>query len=562
MRRCREKRYAGARAGYNSEHMRLAPYLFQKLFDLGAAHAFGIPGDLVLPLYEALGESPMRPILTTHEPSAGFAADAYARIKGIGVAVGTYGAGALNMVNATAQAYAEKSPVIVISGAPDIAGRNPELLIHHKVKSFETQLRIYEQITVASAALEDPSAAYREINRVIEAVGHEKRPGYLEIPRDMVWAEIAETEARPSFALERDTVALAEAMQEIVTRINRSRNPVILAGVEIMRLGLRDQLIRLAERYNLPVATSFMGKAVFPEHHPNFIGTYMGAAGHPYSLKMIEGSDCVLMLGAWLTDTETGMFTSMIARSTLIQISANEVAISRHRYGQIGLVEVLGALLESCEIKRREFLNEYVPEKPESLDRSLLATVFSELSRLDDRRYTFTTDVGDCLFGSVDLNAEVILNPGYYASMGFGVPAALGAGLAAPDRRPVALVGDGGFQMTGMELGTLVRYGLDAVVIVLNNRGYRSLQALGAREEICTIHPWDYMSIAEALGAMCVRVRTPEEFRAVLQAACDRAGVSLIEVQLDPDDRSPTLRRLGERVLARSAERRTRSAMT
>ncbi|MBI4400527.1 MAG: thiamine pyrophosphate-binding protein [Nitrospirae bacterium] len=527
--------------------MRLAPYLFQRLFDLGAAHAFGIPGDVILPLYEALEESPIRPILTTHEPSAGFAADAYARLKGIGVAVGTYGAGALNMVNPAAQAYAEKSPVVVISGAPDIADRNPDLLIHHKVRTFDTQLRIYEQATVASAALEDPATAYREINRVIETVRHEKRPGYLEIPRDMVWAEIAETAARPHFAPRRDAGALVEAMQDITARVNRSRNPVILAGVEIMRLGLRDQLIRLAECYNLPVATSFMGKAVFPEHHPNFIGTYMGAAGHPYSRLVVEGSDCLLMLGAWLTDTETGLFTSAIPRGTLIQVLANEVTVSRHRYDQVGLVEVMDALLERAEIKPREFRNEYVPERTEPQDRSLISAVFLELSRLDDRRYVFTVDVGDCLFGSVELNAENILNPGYYASMGFGVPAALGAGLAAPDRRPVALVGDGGFQMTGMELGTLVRYGVDAVVVVLNNGGYRSLEALGAARKICDIYPWDYVAVARAIRVTGVRVRTAEEFGFALQKACDRQGVSLIEVVLDPGDMSPTLRRLSRR---------------
>jgi indolepyruvate decarboxylase len=527
--------------------MRLAPYIFQRLFDAGAAHAFGIPGDTILPLYAALEESPIRHILTTHEPSAGFAADAYARLKGVGAAVGTYGAGALNMVNPIAQAYAEKSPVVVVSGAPDIAGRDPDLLIHHKVRTFDTQLRIYEQTTVASAALEDPATAYREINRVIEAVLHEKRPGYLEIPRDMVCVEIAETAGRLAFAPERDAMALTEAMQEITSRLNQSRSPVILAGVEIMRLGLRDRLVRLAERYNLPVSTSIMGKAVFPEHHPNFIGTYMGAAGHPYSRRMVEESDCLLMLGAWLTDTETGLFTSVIPRDTLIQVSASEVTVSRHRYAQVGLVEVVGALLECSEIKPRGFLNEYAPERAQLPDRSLLTAVFSELSRLDDQRYMFTTDVGDCLFGSIELNAEMILNPGYYASMGFGVPAALGAGMAAPDRRPIALVGDGGFQMTGMEIGTLVRYGVNAVVIVLNNGGYRSLEALGGICGVFDLHPWDYVAVAGALGASGARVRTPEEFRAALQAARERPGVSLLEVVLAPEDISPTLRRLSRR---------------
>lgn len=526
--------------------MRLAPCLFQRLFDLGTAHAFGLPGDHVLPLYEALADSPIRSILTTHEPSAAFAADAYARLKGIGLAIGTYGAGVLNMVNPIAQAYAEKSPVLVVSGAPDLAGRDPELLIHHKVKRFDTQRRVYDEMTVAGATLEDPRTASHEIARVIEAVRREKRPGYLEIPRDLTWAEIEEPKAWTPVAAERDPAALTEAMQEMDDRLNRSRNPVILAGIDIMRLRLRDQVIRLAERFNLPVATSFMGKAVFPEHHPNFIGTYMGAAGHPYAREMVEGSDCLLMLGVWLTDTETGRFTSLIARRTLIQVLPDEVIISRHRYRQVGLSEVLTCLSESSKMKPREFRNDYVPEPPGAASRSMVAAVFSELSRLDDRRYTFTIDTGDCLFGSVALNAETILNPGYYASMGFGVPAALGAGLAVPDRRPVALVGDGGFQMTGMEIGTLVRYGVNAVIIVLNNGGYRSLEALGKTSAVWDIHHWDYVAVARALGAEGTPARTPEEFRMALQQACDRAGVSLIEVVLEPNDISPTLRRLSQ----------------
>ncbi|MEW6246914.1 MAG: thiamine pyrophosphate-dependent enzyme [Nitrospirota bacterium] len=317
-----------------------------------------------------------------------------------------------------------------------------------------------------------------------------------------------------------------------------------------MRLGLRDRLIQLAERHGLPVSTSFMGKAVFPEHHPNFIGTYMGAAGHPYSRRMVEEADCLLMLGAWLTDTETGLFTSAIKRESMIQVLANEIVISHHRYERVGLVEVMTSLLAERKITPRTFKNEYVPERPDSRGESLIAGVFAELSRLDDQLYVFTTDAGDCLFGSVELNAELILNPGYYASMGFGVPAALGAGLALPDRRPIALVGDGGFQMTGMEIATLVRYGVHAVVIVLNNRGYRSLEALGAPPTICDIPAWDYVMITEALGATGVRVGTRDGFRSALHAACHRPGVTVIEVMIDPSDHSLALDRLRAAVLS------------
>lgn len=533
--------------------MRLASYLFTRLFELGAGHAFGIPGDLILPVYAELEHSPIRPILTTHEPSAAFAADAYARLKGIGLAIGTYGAGALNMVNPIAQAYAEKSPVLVLSGAPNLAGRSPELLIHHKVKTFDSQRRMYDHVTVAAVSLEGPARASADIDRVIEAVRREKRPGYVEIPCDMAQADIGDPGATAVPNHERDEAALAEAMQDITARLNRSRNPVILAGVEIMRLGLRDRLIQLAERYGLPVSTSFMGKAVFPEHHPQFIGTYMGAAGHPYSRRMVEEADCLLMLGAWLTDTETGLFTSAIKRESMIQVLANEIVISHHRYERVGLVEVMTSLLESGVIEPRTFKNDYAPDRPDSRGDSLIAGIFAELSRLNDRRHVFTTDAGDCLFGSVELHTELILNPGYYASMGFGVPAALGAGLALPDRRPIALVGDGGFQMTGVEIGTLVRYGLDAVVIVLNNGGYRSLEALGAPPTVCEIPSWDYVAIAEALGAIGVRVSTRTGFRSALHAACERPGVTVIEVMIDPSDRSPTLDRLRAAVLSRRA---------
>lgn len=276
----------------------------------------------------------------------------------------------------------------------------------------------------------------------------------------------------------------------------------------------------------------------------------MGAAGHPYSRRMVEEADCLLMLGAWLTDTETGLFTSAIKRESMIQVLANEIVISHHRYERVGLVEVMTSLLAERKITPRTFKNEYVPERPDSRGESLIAGVFAELSRLDDQLYVFTTDAGDCLFGSVELNAELILNPGYYASMGFGVPAALGAGLALPDRRPIALVGDGGFQMTGMEIATLVRYGVHAVVIVLNNRGYRSLEALGAPPTICDIPAWDYVMITEALGATGVRVGTRDGFRSALHAACHRPGVTVIEVMIDPSDHSLALDRLRAAVLS------------
>ncbi|HEU4754494.1 MAG TPA: thiamine pyrophosphate-binding protein, partial [Armatimonadota bacterium] len=255
--------------------MRLASYLFQRVRECGVEITFGIPGDFALPLYAAQEAAGMRTVVMTHEPSVGYAADVYARLRGLGVSVVTYGAGALNMVNAVAMAYAEESPLLVLSGAPEVFPRRRDTLFHHRVKGYDTQLRVFQEVTEASAVLDDPRTAAYEIDRVLDAVRSRSRPGYLEIPRDRVNAELdpnAPAYTRP----EPDRDGLEEAIAEIVERLNRSRRVVVFAGQEAERFGLMEKLVRLVEKVDVPVATSLIGKTVVPEQHPNFIGNYMG----------------------------------------------------------------------------------------------------------------------------------------------------------------------------------------------------------------------------------------------------------------------------------------------
>ena len=161
-------------------------FLFDYLHKLGVTHVFGIPGDFALPIFRCMQHSPVKTITMTHEPSVGFAADGYARIHGLGVACVTYCVGGLNMLNSVACAYAEKSPVLVISGGPSPKDRAKDILIHHKVRTFDTQQRIYAEVTCANAVLLDPETAAAEIMRVVSAVLEHSRPGYLEIPFDVV----------------------------------------------------------------------------------------------------------------------------------------------------------------------------------------------------------------------------------------------------------------------------------------------------------------------------------------------------------------------------------------
>src|SRR5215471_14097796 len=164
----------------------IGDYLIQRLYQHGVRHVFGIPGDYVLGFYDLLSKSKLRIVNTCDEQGAGFAADAYARVRGLGVVCVTYCVGGLKVANTTAEAFAEKSPVVVISGAPGIKEREKNLLLHHKVREFDTQKKVFDQLTIASTVLSDAQTAFQEIDRVLHAALRYKRPVYIELPRDMV----------------------------------------------------------------------------------------------------------------------------------------------------------------------------------------------------------------------------------------------------------------------------------------------------------------------------------------------------------------------------------------
>src|SRR5512133_2310651 len=164
----------------------IGEYLIERLYAHGGRHVFGIPGDYVLGFYDLLSRSKLRVINTCDEQGAGFAADAYARVKGLGAVCVTYCVGGLKVANTTAEAFAEKSPVVVISGAPGMKEREKNPLLHHKVREFDTQKRVFDQLTIASTVLSDPQTAFQEIDRVLDAALRYKRPVYIELPRDLV----------------------------------------------------------------------------------------------------------------------------------------------------------------------------------------------------------------------------------------------------------------------------------------------------------------------------------------------------------------------------------------
>jgi indolepyruvate decarboxylase len=281
----------------------------------------------------------------------------------------------------------------------------------------------------------------------------------------------------------------------------------------------------------------------------------MGEMGSAGARRVVEEADCLLILGAYLSDTGTGLFTSQIDRRAVIHATADGVSVSHHRYPGVALADVIALLGRLPRATAPWVAPRRQEEREPDGDRLTTDTVLAELSRHGNEALSFTVDAGDCLFACARLNANVIINPGYYASMGFAVPAALGAALAAPGRTAVAVVGDGAFQMTGTELSTLVRYGVHAVVVLLNNRGFSSMAGLDRPRPYFKTAAWDYRAFARALGAGAVRVTARRALRAAFARALERRGVTLIEVCLEPTAVSRALRRMGAVVRARRAGR-------
>ncbi|MHB1557932.1 MAG: alpha-keto acid decarboxylase family protein [Isosphaeraceae bacterium] len=534
-------------------------YLIDRLGALGVEHVFGIPGDYVLQLYKLIEESPIRLVGMTREDNAGFAADAYARIHGLGCICVTYCVGGLSTCNSIAGAYAEKSPVIVLAGSPGLSERARNPLLHHKVKGFETQFEVFEKITVASAVLDKPETALQEIDRVLEAAVRYKRPVYLELPRDQVMARTLKPHRPPEGLPPSDPEALREAIDEAVALLEKAERPVILADVEIHRFSLQDELLRLAESTGMPIATTILGKSVISEAHPLFAGIYEGAMGRAEVTELVESADCLLMLGCFLTDINLGIFTAKLDPSRCIDATSEDLRIRHHHYREVRLDDFIRGLIERRPEVRRTAIprrsNPFAFDKtPEAGDAMTSQILFDRLNRLlvQCPDMTVIADIGDSLFGAADLEMHrhtEFLSPAYYTSMGFGIPAAVGASMANPTPRVLVVVGDGAFQMTGMELSTIAQHGLNPIVVLLNNHGYTTERFL-LEGSFNNIRDWAYHRIPEVLGGgRGFEVRTVGEMDAALcEALGETSGYSLINVHLDPYDRSPALERLANRL--------------
>src|SRR5208282_4020574 len=293
--------------------MTLGDFLVAYLRKIGVSHVFGIPGDLALRLFFALGRKHRLEIVTfSHEPGVGFAADGYARATGkIGVICVTYGAGGHNMVNPVAGSFSERVPLLIFSGGPGEDERKLGTLIHHQAREIESQHRIYQEVTCASRVLTDPRRAAADLHDVTRTVWAEQRPGYIEIHRDMVDREIEvpdeviEWDGRLHFH-ESDARKVEAAARDTAAMFNASSKPIVIAGIEIHRYKAARDLVGLAGKMGAPVLTTVLGKGAFPMDHPLHMGVHVGPISPPSIVARMDAADFVLNLGCLRTDMNFG----------------------------------------------------------------------------------------------------------------------------------------------------------------------------------------------------------------------------------------------------------------
>ncbi|MDT8319583.1 MAG: indolepyruvate/phenylpyruvate decarboxylase [Xanthomonadales bacterium] len=531
--------------------MKLGSALLRALREHGAREIFGIPGDFALPFFKVIEEQEDLPLYTfSHEPAVGFAADAAARFNStIGVAAVTYGAGAFNLVNSIAGAYAERSPVVVISGAPGGAEGLRGLGLHHQVKTLDSQYQVFSQITCDQARLDNPETAPGEIARVLRSALEQSLPVYLELPRDMVSAEVDPVAALPRRPAR--SAALGECADEILSRLAQAKDPVLMVGVEIRRYGIEDKVAQLARALRLPVVTTFMGRGLLADNDPPPLGTYLGVAGEPSLTGLVEGSDGLLLLGVILSDTNFAISERQIDMRRAIQALGRQVRIGYHAYPEIPLDELVDALLERAvnasisgrrtSIEASSYPHGMPADEQPILPGDIAAAVNDMMA--EHGSMPMAADMGDCLFTAMEIENTQLTAPGYYAGMGYGVPAGLGI-QAATGQRPLILVGDGAFQMTGWELGNCRRYGWDPIVLLFNNCSWEMLRVFQPESRFNDLDDWNFAAIAEPLGGDGRRVTTRAELKQALADAVERRGrFQLIEIMLARGKMSSTLTR-------------------
>eukprot|EP01057_Protomagalhaensia_wolfi_P003026 Protomagalhaensia_wolfi_Nauph_80__3025@NODE_309_length_2834_cov_46_852952_g232_i0_p1_GENE_NODE_309_length_2834_cov_46_852952_g232_i0NODE_309_length_2834_cov_46_852952_g232_i0_p1_ORF_typecomplete_len599_score108_25TPP_enzyme_N/PF02776_18/8e42TPP_enzyme_C/PF02775_21/1_1e03TPP_enzyme_C/PF02775_21/7_9e30TPP_enzyme_M/PF00205_22/6_2e16CO_dh/PF02552_16/0_097Transketolase_N/PF00456_21/0_15_NODE_309_length_2834_cov_46_852952_g232_i01461798 len=519
--------------------------------------------------------SKIRYIGTCNELNAAYAADGYARLRGIGALASTYAVGELSALNGVAGSYAESVPVVCIVGCPARRYYEDMPLLHHTLGDYDIPAKMYQHITCAQTVLHDPHSAAFEIDRVLRECLRQKRPVYIGVPSDMVAMSIplVDESHRKSFVPlplpVSDPEVLAEALDEISAKLSKSKQPLFIPGVEIDRRGLHQDISNLIQRANVPYVTMLLSKSILHECNDHFIGLYSGDRSRPAVRDYVDGSDCIVLFGEKLTDFNTGGFTAVFDPKIRVYVGYDFVRVANHSYHNVYIHDVLKGLMErvkpfdagsishpcardGCVHRRRPSSAKFPAGEKLTMN-----GFFRRMAPYLPDNCVVMAETGASLFSA----AETQLPPGttfigqtFYGSIGYTVGGCLGASVAAARacRRVFLFVGDGSFQVTAQDLSTMIRYKCNPVVFLVNNDGY-TIERVITDNIYNDIQPWKYSQLPVVFGGNPGTVcETHGQLDEALRKTCTTPDeLHFIEIILDRWDCNELLKTAGK-VMARN----------
>ena len=532
--------------------MTVGEFLLRRIREAGVRHAFGVPGDYNLELLQQLEDTgTLEWIGACNELNASYAADGYARLNGLAALVVTNAVGALSAINGVAGSYAEHVPVICVCGSIPLRSIERSLGMHHTMAdgTWDRFLGAYAQVTAAQARL-TPYNAVTEIDRLITTAWREKLPVYMELPSDIAYLNI-EVPAAPLVLEEppSDPERLQSCTTAIASRLSAAKSPAILVDLDAGRYGAAGEIMRLAEKTQVPVAVASTAKAVIDETFPHYLGLYNGQASQPHVRDAIENSDCLLSIGYRPIDLTTGDFTGSLPAGT-IHVRGHSVDVGDDNYQAVTLTEVLRGVIDAVPQITNRAMRQSAPPTAAMGDHGDGSAKLTQAAYWQAiQGYIRSGDVlvaeDGTSYASFGLQLPpdcTVVSQVIWGSIGYSVGSLLGTLTAAPDRRHLLFVGDGSFQLTAQEVSTMLRHDYKPVIFLINNRGYTIERCwLGKTSRFNDVANWAYADLPKVFRpdttARSFVVKTVADLEKALSAPND--SLIFIESIMDPFD-APT----------------------
>ncbi len=521
--------------------MNCAEYLIKKLEELGITELFGVAGDYNFNLLYAIEKNPNTNwIGCINELNAGYAADGYARVKGYGALVTTYGVGELSAINAVAGSMAENIPVVSIVGLPPQKAIDNSTLLHHNLQNpnYKAFCSAYENV-VASTAFITRDNAKMEIDRIFKVLVKNKQPVYIAIPSDIAEMEISDRYVACDWSSNKDV--LEEVGIKISEKINNSKNPIIIGDSLIKRFDAELEYREFVFKSQIPVTNFLMGANIVDMNYEKYMGGYFGSLRNPIVNKYVKDTDCAISVGVIYSDLNSFGFDLPYNINDHIAIYGNYTYINGKRYDDVKMADVLEIVTRNIKPKDIKIDKPNLGYKHKDAEGSPLTSdyIYPRIQEFLKENDILITETGIVSQGIAPIKFPQNVTPEFqtlWGSIGWATPAAFGAALAKPQARTVVVTGEGAHQISAMEIGSMMRYGIKPIIIVINNGGYTTERLLAKEgSKFNDIVQMNYAKFARVFegDVWATKAETAEDFDKALKVTQIMNKLCYIEVSTE-----------------------------